>query len=40
MDWQAAVEVWFLGQGLLDHLNEKAEQINVTEREQRRKTDY
>ena len=40
MDWQNAVEIWFLGQGLDDHLTKKATDINTTDQDQWKKADY
>ena len=39
-DWYAAVDVWFLGQGLSKHLTKRAEDIDVDERDQWKKVDY
>lgn len=40
MDWHAAVDIWFLGQGLSDHLTTKSEAINAVERDQWKRADY
>ena len=40
MDWQTAVEIWFLGQGLDDHLTKKAVDINTADQDQWKKADY
>ena len=40
LDWHAAVDVWFLGQGLFDHLTKKAEDIPADERDQWKRADY
>ena len=38
--WRNAVEIWFLGQGLSDHLTKKAVDIAATEREAWQRADY
>lgn len=40
LDWRNAVEIWFLGQGLSDHLEKKAEDIVASEKEEWMKADY
>ena len=34
MDWQNAVEIWFLGQGLSDHLTQKVADVNAVDQDQ------
>lgn len=40
MDWQATIEIWFLGHGLSHNLTKNAEDIDVTEREKWKKANY
>src|SRR5215470_762842 len=40
LDWSAAVDIWFLGQGLSDHLTRKAVDIPIEDREEWQRADY
>ena len=40
LDWYTAVDIWFLGQRLSEHLTKRAEDINADERDQWKKADY
>jgi len=39
VEWQAADEMWFLGQGLSDHLTKKTYNVAAAELERWKKTD-
>ncbi|CAH9069278.1 unnamed protein product [Cuscuta europaea] len=40
MDWQVSVEMWFLGQGLSEHLTKRADEITASEREKWTQADH
>nr|KYP49899.1 hypothetical protein KK1_028398 [Cajanus cajan] len=40
LDWSTAVEMWFLGQGLYDHLTKRASEIDKEVRDEWQRADY
>ncbi|XP_029125187.1 uncharacterized protein LOC109815938 isoform X2 [Cajanus cajan] len=40
LDWSTAVEMWFLGQGLYDHLTKRASEVDKEVRDEWQRTDY
>ena len=40
LDWCATIDIWFLGQGLYDHLTKKVEEIDASLRDEWQKADY
>lgn len=40
LDWSNAVEIWFLGQGLSEHLTKKCADIDASEKKEWEKADY